>query len=230
MRYLAALVAVFALAATFAACGGGGDGREGSSVSTRAASTPSTSAGPARTGATAAAAAPRSKASSVKPSASRKSGPSRAVVREAGHAAPFLVPTGDNSIPTYGAEAPPSEQAAATTALRVYLDARAGGEWAAACAHMAATVQKQLGALTGKQEPCAAAYAKLSSQVSASMLVSPLSGPIAALRVEGDRAFALFYGLHEQQYMMPMVGGGGAWKVSQIEAIPWPIGVSSGGG
>jgi hypothetical protein len=152
---------------------------------------------------------------------------------QAGAAAPFLVAQGDNSIPTYGSEASASQQAEATAALSGYLAARAGGEWSTACTGMAATVRKQLELLAGEagsaKPSCADAYAKLSERVPASQRVSPLSGGLAALRVEGDKAFALFYGPREQQYMMPMVSEGGAWKVNQIEAVPWPVGAPAQG-
>jgi hypothetical protein len=45
---------------------------------------------------------------------------------------------------------------------------------------------------------------------------------LAALRVKGDKAFALFYGPHAQQYMMPMVREGGAWKVTQLAPMAYP--------
>lgn len=91
---------------------------------------------------------------------------------------------------------------------------------------MATTVQKQLALLGGgeKSEGCAAAYAKLASRVPASARANPLTGSLAALRVKDTKAFALFYGPKHQQYMMPMVSEGGAWKVNQLEPIPWPIG------
>jgi hypothetical protein len=153
---------------------------------------------------------------------------------KAGAAAPFLVGQGDNSIPTYGSEASGSESAAAEATLSGYLAARAEGDWASACSLMSASVAKQLALLAGEagaaKPSCADAYAKLSERVPASQRVSPLTGGLAALRVEGDKAFALFYGPHEQQYMMPMVSEGAAWKVNQLEPIPWPIGAPSGGG
>ncbi len=34
----------------------------------------------------------------------------------------------------------------------------------------------------------------------------------------------LFYGPKRQQYMMPMVSEGGAWKVNQIAPLPYPVG------
>ncbi len=152
----------------------------------------------------------------------------RALARKAGRAAPFLVPAGDNSVPTYGSESSDSQRAGAEASLRSYLEARAAGDWSGACAQMAATVQKQLALLgaspSGKSSGCAAAYAKLSSRIPASARANPLSGSLVAFRVKGTKAFALFYGPKRQQYMMPMVGEGGAWRVNQIEAIRWPIG------
>jgi hypothetical protein len=158
----------------------------------------------------------------------RKSAPPPALVRKAGRAAPFLVPTGDNSIPTYGSEASGSQRSEATTALHSYLQARAGGDWGTACSHMAATVQKQLALLAsaskGKAKGCAAAYAALSARVPVAARANPLSGGLASLRIKGDKAFALFYGPHNQKYMMPMAREGGAWKVNQLDPIPYPIG------
>jgi hypothetical protein len=165
--------------------------------------------------------------------ARRQRGAHRRLARKAGNAAPFLVPVGDNSIPTYGSQGSAAQQSEAEAALSSYLQARAAGEWSSACAQMAATVQKQLALLSGATQAnsasCADAYAKLSERVTASQRVSPLSGGLAALRVKGDKAFALFYGPHEQQYMMPMVSEEGAWKVNQIEPIPWPIGAPPAG-
>jgi hypothetical protein len=166
----------------------------------------------------------------AKPAAPRAARPPRALVRKAGKAAPFLVPTGDNSIPTYGSEASSSQQEAATASLAAYLQARASGEWGAACARMAAAVQKQLALLAGGSAAgCPAAYAKLAAKIPAAARANPLGGSLTALRVKGEQAFALFYGPGEQQYMMPMVEEGGGWRVNQIEAVPWPLGSSPQG-
>jgi hypothetical protein len=141
---------------------------------------------------------------------------------------------GDNSVPTYGLEASASQQNKAEAPLRAYLRARAVGNWSVACARMATTVQKQLALLGGATQGtgskgCPAGYAKLSSRVPASSRASVLLGYLTALRVEGDKAFALFYGPHHQQYMMPMVSEGGTWKVNQLEPITWPLGAPSAG-
>ena len=158
----------------------------------------------------------------------RRAARHRALAKKAGRAAPFLVPVGDNSIPTYGSESSAAQREAAAATLRAYLDARAAGEWGAACAQMAATVQRQLALLGGeKGGSCAAAYAKLAERIPASARASVFTGSLTAFRVKDGKAFALFYGPHRQQYMMPMASEGRAWKVNQLESIPWPIGSST---
>ncbi len=116
--------------------------------------------------------------------------------------------------------------------MRAYLSARAKGDWSGACARMGETVQKQLAVLAqasgGKVKGCAGAYGMLVARVLAAQRANPLSGTLAAFRVKGAKAFALFYGSHRQQYMMPMLSEGGAWRVNQIEPIPYPPGVPRG--
>lgn len=156
----------------------------------------------------------------------------RALARKAGKAAPFLVPIGDNSIPTYGSQASATEQSQAQASLSAYLSARAAGEWSAACAQMAAAVQKQLALLIGESgsTQCPDAYAKLSARIPAQARTNVLTGPLTALRVKEGKAFALFYGPKGQQYMMPMASEGGEWRVEQLEAVKWPIGSGGEGG
>jgi hypothetical protein len=145
-------------------------------------------------------------------------------------AAAFLQARGDNSIPEYGSEAPAAERAAGEAALGAYLSARAGGDWAGACKLLAAGVRKQLGTLSGAAgESCATAYATLSAGAPAAERADPLVGSLAALRVEAETAFALFYGPNSQQYMMPMQRDAGGWKVTQIAAIPYPPGAAAAG-
>jgi hypothetical protein len=230
-RAFLALFAALALAAGLAACGGGGSGSTSSAPSSSAQETPSRARSPRPSPKPPSAKAklkPSPKTATAKPAPMRKSAPPPALVRKAGHAAPFLVPTGDNSVPTYGSESSASQRGQAEAALRAYLAARARGEWSAACAHMGSAVRGQVELLakaaTGKARGCAEADAMLSARVPAAARANVLSGPLAALRVKGDKAFALFYGPHAQQYMMPMAREGGTWKVNQLDPIPWPIG------
>ena len=147
---------------------------------------------------------------------------------QAGKAAPFLLAGADNSIPTYGSEGSGSQQIEARSALAGYLKAREAGRWGSACALMGKAVRGQLRVLaegSGRKAPtCTSAFAVLAKYNPPSTRKSVLIGPLAAFRVRRDRGFALFYGPHRQQFMMPMVREGGAWKVSQSIPIAYPIG------
>jgi hypothetical protein len=148
-------------------------------------------------------------------------------------AAGFKVAHGDNSIPEYGSEADASTRARARESLRAYLEARESEEWAGACSHMAAPVQRQLKVLaTGREKKeetsCEAAFAQLASFGSSGARQNPLIGGLASFRVEGEKAFALFYGPGEHQYMMPMVSEGGEWLVNLIGPVPYPPGAPGG--
>jgi hypothetical protein len=251
---LAAILAALALGS----CGGSGAGDSAAGTSAPAGSrTETTGSEPAPAGATSESASAPGSSGSSSPATSAGPGSSsgapltrasarraehraeavqaarhRALTKKAGAAAPFLVAQGDNSIPTYGSQASGSELSEATASLSSYLQARAAGDWARACSLMSASVAKQVALLGGEagagKPSCGIAYAKLSERVPAPQRVSPLTGGLAALRVEADKAFALFYGPREQQYMMPMVSEGGTWKANQIEPIPYPIGGSGG--
>ncbi len=250
MRLLALLAGSICLAAGLGACGGGG--------SSSTTSNPSTSQSPSEAGAaqgsqpakpgggnsgsagsgggnaTSGGSGSNGTAQTKSTGSPSGSGRSSTGKTRAAGAAGFVIPNGDNSIPEYGSEAPSSEQTEATASLRAYLEARAGGDWAGACAHMGTPVRRQLELLgkgsKGKSVDCEEAFVTLSKFGSASERANTLSGPLAAFRVKGDKAFALFYGPHNQQYMMPMVSEGGSWKVNQIGPVAWPVGSSPAGG
>jgi hypothetical protein len=260
-RRAPALAAAFLAALALAACGGSGHGDSSSAGSpappppgSKTAATGS-NATPAPSGSGPGSTSPTGSAGSGSPvianpgkaasAASAGAAPAAKARRKAravrhsleakaGSAAPFLVPTGDNSIPTYGSEASGSESAAAGAALSGYLAARAAGDWASACALISATVAKQVALLAGEaggsKPSCVDAYAKLSERPPAAERADPLTHGLTALRVESPHAFALFYGPGSQQYMMPMEAEGGAWKVTQIAPIPYPVGAPPAGG
>ena len=222
MRAPAAALAAFLLAIGIAACGGG-------SSSSSTASTAAPSAASTATVTTPPAGANPAGKAAANPAAGETGGKTPRPSSPSGPAAAFHTPHGDNSIPNYGAEAPASQRAGATAALRRYLAARAAGDWSTACSYLGSQTQKQLQVLTGasskgKLKGCAGTYAMLSAHTPTAERANPLSGALAVLRVKGDTAFALFYGPHGQKYMMPMAREGGTWKVNQIAPIPWPIG------
>jgi hypothetical protein len=44
-----------------------------------------------------------------------------------------------------------------------------------------------------------------------------------ALRVKGKSAFVLFDGPKASKYVMPMLSEAGAWKVSQLAPLAYPL-------
>ncbi len=215
---LAALLAAIGLAA----CGGGSSAST-STGATEAASSPSTATMPG----------PESSGGASHPS--QPAGSGSAGTGSGGGADAFRVHGADNSIPDYGAEASAAERAAAGAALAAYLKAYAKGEWSKACPYIATSLRSSLQRLASGSKQltgagCAKTLATLSAAAPAGTRADPLIGGPAALRVKGDNAFALFYGAHNQQYMMPMASEGGDWKVTQIAPVTYPPGASSGGG
>lgn len=145
-------------------------------------------------------------------------------------ASAFIQSGADNSIPEYGSEGSATQKAQATAALGAYLSARQAQEWGRACSLMGATVRRQLAVLAaasgGKtaNANCVHSYRILSKYGSKGERADLLIGSLAAFRVKAEKGFALFYGPHRQQFMMPMVREGGRWKVSQSISIAYPIG------
>jgi hypothetical protein len=217
VRPTLSLLACLSLAVCLSACGGD------SSTSTASSATP---------GGSTAATGPTEATGPAGGSASGGSGGSRETGSSG--AAAFIVPQGDNSIPEYGSEASGFQQAEATAALRVYLEARANGDWSTACANMGASARGQVEVLAeaskDKAKGCEEAFAALSAYGPVAERANPLVGGLAAFRVKGEKAFALFYGPHDQKYMIPMVSEGGTWKVNQIAPVPYPPGAPTTGG
>ena len=208
-----------------AACGSGA-GSTSSSAPTPPSGRPATTTS----------AAPREKPAAAKPtgkashssSPTQPEGPSAALRRSAGRAAPFLVPQGDNSVPTFGSEASASERAGAEATLKAYLQARARADWAAACRQLAASTRagyEKLAASSPKAKAggCPVVLAALSKGAD---LSDPLTGHLLSLRVHGANAFALFYGPGHRQYIVPMNREGGAWRLTQTAPIGYPPGAS----
>jgi hypothetical protein len=238
-RVVAPLLAAALAAIGLAACGGGG----GSSTSTPAASaaaTPTATTGattPTTTTPATTATATTPTTTSSTPTAAAKPAetapqPSTTSTSPSsgsgGGAASFRAPSGDDSIPDYGSEASPSEREHAATALAAFLRARANGEWATACTYLAATTRKQFERLLGgpkaKAGGCARVLAALSKSTAAHAETLTLTAGVAALRIKATSAFALFHGPKGSKYVMPMRSEGGAWKMSQLAPLPYPLG------
>jgi hypothetical protein len=141
--------------------------------------------------------------------------------------ASFHTPGGDNSIQNFGDEADTGEVAAATTVLARYLQARARGDWGKDCALLAKTAVAPLERLVAqspdlKGKDCAGILASLTAYVPKSSRANTMTDGIASLRVEGNRAFALYHGAKGIDYFVPMVKEDGQWKIGALAVSEFP--------
>ncbi|HEX6780621.1 MAG TPA: hypothetical protein VF125_01185 [Solirubrobacterales bacterium] len=217
MKTIAAIAAVLATL-TLVACGGGGGDTTATSPGDASSPAPPVQRrdAPAKGGGSGSVS--RDASASFTPPSHDDSG---------GGAAPFETRGGDNSIQEFGAEASGADFEAAATALHGYLDARAAGAWRDACAYLAPGVAGSLAQLAGGSgggggASCPETLASLSAAIPTAVLEESAEADVAALRVEGDRAFLLFHGAHDADYFIPMTQDDGAWKIAAIapSAIP----------
>lgn len=138
----------------------------------------------------------------------------------------FRVKGGDNSVQEFGEEADAADLNAAAVALHNFLDARAEGNWAAACDYMSkATVEsfEQL-AERAKQiedKSCAGILGKLTNPAAkSSMKAEAEKANVGSLRVEGEQSFVIYTGIDGTVLAMPMANEDGSWKVASLAGTP----------
>jgi hypothetical protein len=134
----------------------------------------------------------------------------------------FLVKGSQNKIPKFGEEADSDEREDASGVLEENLEARAAGDWAEQCSSLTAGAIKSLeeeNAERGEvQGSCAKdlAYQGEPESSTASIRENTMTGPIDALRVKGDRAWALYHGTNGKDYAMKMERSDDEWKVDSL--------------
>ncbi|HEY5815580.1 MAG TPA: hypothetical protein VIS95_04490 [Solirubrobacterales bacterium] len=137
----------------------------------------------------------------------------------------YRVKGGDNSVQEFGAEAESSEFEAAAQALHNFLDARAAGDWDAACEYMSeATVAsfERLGARgEGGSTSCGETLAGLINPNAKQALKEEAEiADVGSLRVEGEQAFVIYTGIDGTVMAMPMADEDGEWKVAGLAGTP----------
>ena len=151
--------------------------------------------------------------------------PSRSTSSESGKeaSAAFLRPKSpNNKFVTFGEEAPAEEREAASKVLEENLKARAAADFATQCATLdGAGIEQVVGiSKRGKaaRAKCPNALKELAEPLSGSKQIraDTLGGPIAALRVEGAKAYALYHGSDNKDYSIPMGKEGGEWRVGAL--------------
>lgn len=135
--------------------------------------------------------------------------------------AEFVKPGGKNKIAKFGQEAEATEREAASSVLEENLQARAAGDWSTQCSSLTASAKKEVeegAALQGVISGCAKeleAQAEPASQTKA-IRANTMTGPIAVLRIKGNKGFALYHGTKGKDYAIPMEKEGGEWKVASL--------------
>jgi len=138
----------------------------------------------------------------------------------------YRVKGGDNSVQEFGKEAAPSEFDEAAIALHNFLDARAEGNWSAACKYMSKGIVEGFEKLAERAESikgtsCAKILEKLTNPAAKQALKEEAAkADVGSLRVEGDRSFLVYTGTEGTILAMPMANEKGAWKVSSLAGTP----------
>jgi hypothetical protein len=142
-----------------------------------------------------------------------------------------VTPEGDNSIQTFGSEGAEAQRKQAAADLQAYLEARARGDWAAACKAASEEFGEELAKLVahakakpGAEKPsgCAGALALLYGKTPSSTLRGAQVSEVLSLRVRGDGyAYLIFKDPQGAVRFIAMADDGGAWKVNTTEPIPF---------
>lgn len=210
-KTLIAAAAALLLAVGLAACGSGGD-----SSSTATEATAQEHSG-SQSGATAQSGSSGGSSGNFAPEHHSDSG---------GGSQQFKVKGGDNSVQEFGSEADTSERDAAAVVLHNFLDARAAGDWPAACSYMTRSTIKsfeELGAQSKRIEDtsCPGVLEKLTSlAVKKAMRDEADQADVGSLRIEGDRGFIIYRGPDNTVLAMPMANEDGVWKVTSLAGTP----------
>lgn len=141
--------------------------------------------------------------------------------------AAFLRPKSPtNRYVKFGSEASAALRNAASSVLSENLKAREEANFAVQCATLNAAAVKKVvepkkKQVTTRPKTCTKALAEIAQPLPDTEIVrfDTLGGPIAALRIEGKKAYALYHGTDHKDYAMPMEREDGQWKVGALLAI-----------
>jgi hypothetical protein len=134
---------------------------------------------------------------------------------------------GKEAVATFGQESSETERAEASSVLTENLTARQEADFATQCATLGKRgLEAVLG--EGKKAPglskCKTELETLANPLSKTkgIRADTLDGEIAALRVKGGDAYALYHGSDGHDHAMPMEDEGGGWKVGAIVTTELP--------
>lgn len=135
----------------------------------------------------------------------------------------FLKSGSKNKIAKFGEEASAKEREAASKVLEENFKAREAGEWAKQCASLspgAIENVKEIASTQGGGDGGGCAkeleFRAQPLKLTKGLRENTLTGPIDALRFNGNRAYALFHGPKGRNYAMRMEKVDGEWKVDDL--------------
>lgn len=136
-------------------------------------------------------------------------------------------PNGPEPVATFGAESGDGERSDASNVLAENLTARQDADFTAQCATLGKRgMEAVLGEGSSKANlaKCKTELEKVAKPLPSTKKIrtDTLDGEIAALRIKGDQAFALYHGTDGKDWAMPMEVDGGEWKVGAILTTELP--------
>ncbi|MBS1894733.1 MAG: hypothetical protein JST59_25815 [Actinobacteria bacterium] len=135
-------------------------------------------------------------------------------------------PKGPEPVATFGKESGSAEREEASAVLADNLTAREKADFAKQCETLG---KRGIEAILGKgkaneRSKCEKELKTLAEPLAGTKEIraDTLSGEIAALRIKGKQAYALYHGNDGNDYAMPMEEEGGSWKVGGIITTELP--------
>lgn len=148
--------------------------------------------------------------------ASNDSTASLTVTREPSHE--FLGKGPNGELANFGREATTEEREAASRVVEESLRDRENEDWAGQCDTLTSTYARQVAqsAPPGQLKTCSASIEAIAQGTKKGVLASTMTEPLAALRVEGTRAFAFYHGRAGKRYVIPLEMENGEWKLAAL--------------
>lgn len=211
MRRSAVAVAAMIVALALGACGGGSSSSEND---TTAAASPPSSGKAEKRPASGKAKEPNA---AKEPGTTKESGAAKEPSATTEPSAEFAGKGENGELAAAGKESTVEEREAASKVVEEALTAATNGEWAKQCALLAQELVEGLESrskATGKLN-CPESL-KLTGSALGGTPRNPMVEPLAALRVNGIRAFAFFHGVEKRNFVIPMALENGQWKVAAL--------------
>lgn len=138
----------------------------------------------------------------------------------------FRRPGYDNSIQDSGKEADPETFSVVAAVVHAFLDAQAANDHAELCNYLSSGLIAELLKMAEQSDSipqeCAAVIDVLMVPLNAKAGRRLATADIGSVRVDGDRAFVLYWGAGKERLVLPIVRENGQWRIAALGASPLP--------